>query len=145
MEANRKLGKILRQILILFIFSQTACSIGKKVVTTIPPPDMLLLMKAKEYIDSGDIKRAEELLNKFVLIFPANRNYPYALYLKAEIAFREGRYFKAYQLYLTVKKMKISEKLLRIINHRLLFLQELLKIKKYTFLPIRRIFPRFPS
>ena len=134
MEAHRKLGKIFGAILIPLLIFQSACAFKQEVITTTPPPDMLLLMKAKESLDSGQLQTAEKFLNQFVLIFPSSNNYSYALFLKAEIAFKRGEYFSAYRLYLAIKKLNISKSLLKKINHRIRFLQEILGIKVYSSL-----------
>jgi tetratricopeptide (TPR) repeat protein len=136
MEAYRKLGEIQGKILIVAILvTFSSCGLRKTgVLSTTPPPDMLLLMEAKTELDRGNIHKAEDYINKFVELFPSHKNYSYVLYLKGEITYERGDFYTAYTFFKMAKKMIKDPKMLQEITRKIIELETILKIKGFASL-----------
>ena len=134
MEVNRKLGKIFKKILILISLFFTGCiTILPKDRSDTPPPDMLLLMEAQNHLDSGELISAENYIKKFIVLYPSHANYPYVIYLKAEISFKKGSFSTAYQLYRMAKHLTTDTQLLKKIEKRMKTIETILRLKFYAF------------
>ena len=134
MEVNRKLGKIFKKILTVSLIILSSCAtIPQKQLPDAPPPDMLLLMEARNCLDAGELATAEDYIKKFIALYPSHANYPYVLYLRADISFKRGNYLTAYQLYKMARKLVRDPQLIKKIEKRMKTIEIILKLKFYAF------------
>jgi len=77
----------------------------------------------------GKLIESEKYVKNFLLIFPQNKNYYYALYILGEINFERGFYYKSYHYFLMSKKYNSDSEFSKKIISKIRELESILNLQ----------------